>query len=33
MARPGAGDVLLASTDPDRLRAWYEQAFYMLSAW
>jgi hypothetical protein len=24
---PSLGSVLLASTDPDRLRAWYERAF------
>jgi hypothetical protein len=24
---PPLGSILLASTDPDRLRAWYEQAF------
>jgi predicted enzyme related to lactoylglutathione lyase len=24
---PAVGSILLASTDPDRLRAWYEQAF------
>lgn len=27
MATPPLGSILLASTDPDRLRAWYERAF------
>lgn len=27
MSAPAVGSILLASTDPDRLRAWYERAF------
>ena len=27
LSTPSLGSVLLASTDPDRLRAWYERAF------